>query len=331
MMKPSSASMVKPRNLLISLFLLSILSLLMALKCGTVAIPLTHFYNILWQQQNFYHQIIVLLRFPRVATAFITGGLLALAGVLLQVLLCNPLADPYILGISGGAAVVTLTMMGLGMAAIWQTGGAIVGALLAILLVFVLARSSGVWSSTRLLLIGVIVASGFSAIISLILTVSPDRALHGMLFWLLGDITYDKFPWLALIVLLFGIFCSLLWSRQLNVFSYGEKQAKSLGVNYQKLSFKLYFLSALLTATAVSIAGTIGFIGLIVPHMIRALGGRDHRYLIPGAVLLGGSLLTIADAVARTVIAPEELPVGVIIALIGAPLFLYLLLRGYQR
>lgn len=323
--------MLKPRSFLIGLLLLSLCSIFIALKYGTISISFANLFYYLWYHQNFYHQIIINLRLPRVGTAFTAGGLLGLAGVLLQVLLRNPLADPYILGVSGGAAVVTLLLMSLGMSVIWQSTGAVVGALLTMLFVFMIARGLGAWSPTRLLLTGVIIASGCSAMISLILVLSPDRIVHSMLFWLLGDIGYGRFPWAALVVLLTGLFIGMLWSRQLNIFSHGEKQALSLGVNYQRLSFKLYFLSAVLTAVTVSFVGTIGFIGLLVPHMVRALVSNNHYYLIPGSVLLGGSLLTIADTVARSVIAPEELPVGIITALLGVPLFLYILLRGYQK
>ena len=243
-------------------------------------------------QGSFTHQLIIEVRLPRVVTAFVTGGLLALAGTLMQVLLRNPLADPYILGISSGASVTTLLAIYFGIAYQWLPISAFVGALASMIVVISLAKSLGSWSSLRLLLTGIIVASGLTAVISLILILSSDATLHSMLFWLLGDISASKFPTLEIIILLMGMVISLLLARQLNILHHGEKQAQSLGIKTELLQFKLYFLSALLTASAVSLAGAVGFIGLIVPHIVRGFIGSDHRYVIPAAILAGGSLLT---------------------------------------
>lgn len=271
------------------------------------------------------------LRLPRALTAFAVGGLLALAGSLLQVLLRNPLADPYILGVSGGASVSALSAMLFGMGAAVIAVSAFGGALITILLVFLLARARGPSGSERLLLTGVILASGFGAIISLLLTLAPTSALPGMIYWLLGDLDYVQQPLAGIVVLAVGLGIAMTDARTLNVFARGERVAATLGEDPGRLRWKIYLLTALLTSVAVTLAGAIGFIGLLVPHLLRLLGFTDHRLLLPAAVLLGGSLLTAADTLARWLLAPASLPVGVVTALIGVPVFLFLLSRSGGR
>ena len=267
------------------------------------------------------------LRLPRALCAFASGALLALAGTLMQVLLRNPLADPYVLGISGGAAVAALGSMLLGVSGMWLTGSAFIGAMLSMLVVFGLARGDGSWTQTRLLLTGVIVASGWGALISFILVIAPEAQLRGMLFWLMGDLSGADAPLLSMTVMIIGLLVTLPMARSLNIMGHGELTAKALGVPVKPLRLGIYLLASLLTATAVMTAGSIGFVGLVVPHILRLLIGSDQRVLLPGAVLLGGSLLVFADTLARTIIAPGQLPVGVITAMLGVPLFLYLLSR----
>ncbi|MEO8305909.1 MAG: iron ABC transporter permease [Betaproteobacteria bacterium] len=270
------------------------------------------------------------LRLPRALAAFAVGGLLALAGALMQVLLRNPLADPYILGISGGAAVGALGAMLVGAAAL-VTPAALGGALLSTLLVFGLARTGAdraPWTSTRLLLTGVVVAAGWGALIALMLTLAPDAQVKGMLFWLIGDLGGATNATPALIVLAVALFGSLAFARDLNVLSRGEDAAAALGVAVVGTTFVLSALAALATAAAVTTAGSVGFVGLIVPHALRLTLGNDQRVLLPASVLAGGTLLVLADTIARTVAAPVQLPVGVITALVGVPVFLALLARG---
>ncbi|HEX5313788.1 MAG TPA: iron ABC transporter permease [Gammaproteobacteria bacterium] len=271
--------------------------------------------------------LVLSLRLPRSLAAFATGGLLGLAGALMQVLLRNPLADPYILGVSGGAAAGALIaiLVGLGTAAL--TGLAFAGALATTLVVFVLAHGRGSWAPTRLLLTGVVIAAGWGAAIALLLSLSPDATLRSMLFWLMGDLSFRSDWQLPLAVLAAALVLSLPCARPLNVLARGELQARALGVSVRPLTIGLYIAASVLTAVAVVEAGTIGFVGLIVPHMLRLAGGSDHRLVLPGAVLGGGTLLTVADLIARSVVAPRALPVGVITAALGVPLFLYLLLR----
>jgi len=268
------------------------------------------------------------LRLPRAVATFVCGGLLAIAGALMQVLLRNPLADPYILGISGGAAVGALSAISLGVAAVWVDAAAFAGALTAMMLVFGLAHGDGSWTQTRLLLTGVIVAAGCGAAVTLMLALAPDTRVQSMLFWLMGDASGAARPWPALGVLIVGLVLILPWARDLNVLARGEMSARALGVSVQRLRRVLYVVASLLTAVAVTLVGSVGFVGLIVPHLVRLALGNDQRILLPAAMLAGGVLLTVADTLARTVMAPQQLPVGVLTALIGVPVFLYLLSRN---
>jgi iron complex transport system permease protein len=270
------------------------------------------------------------LRLPRALAAFAVGGLLALAGALMQVLLRNPLADPYVLGISGGAAVGALGALMLGWGLL--TGpAAFAGALVSTVVVFMLARSDAErspWAPTRLLLTGVVVAAGWGAIVALLLTLAPAAQLKGMVYWLLGDLAGAASPGLASIVLAGVLVAALALARDLNALARGAHDAAALGVDVRTTAFALYALSALATAAAVTTAGSIGFVGLIVPHAMRLALGNDQRLLLPAAALGGGTLVVVADTAARTLAAPLELPVGVLTALIGVPAFLWLLNRG---
>ena len=272
--------------------------------------------------------LVLELRLPRTLAAFATGGLLAIAGALMQVLLRNPLADPYVLGISGGAAVGALLAMIAGLSLGWVSGSAFAGAMLSTLIVFGLAHGTGSWTPTRLLLTGVVVAAGWGAVITFLLAVRPSPELPGMLYWLMGDLSQARGSGLPWLVLLMVVVLGLPLGRSLNVLARGPMQAAVLGVSVHRLEWAVYLLAALVTAAAVTTAGTVGFVGLIVPHMLRLVIGNDQRLLIPAAALAGGLLLTLADTVARTVIAPQQLPVGVITAMLGVPLFLFLLYRS---
>ena len=270
------------------------------------------------------------LRLPRALSAFAVGGLLALAGVLLQVLLRNPLADPYILGVSGGAAVGALSSLFLGAAGVWVTGGAFAGSLLAMLLVFGLAGARGHWNPARLLLTGVVIAAGWGAVISFLLALAPGSTVQGMLFWLMGDLSRSGAVAPPLFTLAAGVLLALPLARALNLLGRGELAAAALGEDPARLKIMIYFLASLLTAMAVTVAGTVGFVGLVIPHLARLLGGSDHRWLVPNAVLLGGGFLVLADTLARWMLAPSQLPVGVVTALLGVPTFLYLLTRSQR-
>lgn len=316
---------------LVLLALLCLACLVLATALGSVSHSPAEWWYALTHPATREGELLWRLRIPRALAAFGVGAMLAVAGCLMQVLLRNPLADPYILGVSGGAACFALLSMSLGMAVVFMPVMALAGALVSILLVFGLARGSGPWSGTRLLLTGVVTAAGWGALISLVLATGPDNSLRGMLFWLMGDLSYARLPAWAIGVLLAALALVLALSRSLNVLAMGETTARLLGESTHVLLWGVYFLASLLTATAVSVAGSIGFVGLIVPHLMRLLVGSDHRILVPAAALFGGAFLVLSDTLARTVIAPRQLPVGVITALLGVPLFLLLLNRARLR
>jgi len=310
------------------LLLLSVTAIVFASASGSVNLSLDQWLHALTHPASEPGELVWRLRLPRAVAAWTVGALLSLAGCLMQVLLRNPLADPYILGVSGGAAFATLLGMTIGIASALIPLAALVGAAVSMLLVFGLARGEGPWSSTRLLLTGVVTAAGWAALISLVLALGSDSSLRGMLFWLMGDLGYATAPTWSLLTLAGVLLVCLGAARSLNVLAMGETTARLLGEPTHRLLWMVYLLASILTAAAVSIAGNVGFVGLIVPHMMRLLMGSDHRALIPAATLFGGFFLVLSDTLARTVLAPRQLPVGVITALLGVPLFLLLLNRA---
>ncbi|MGH8169544.1 MAG: FecCD family ABC transporter permease [Steroidobacteraceae bacterium] len=274
---------------------------------------------------NVARSVALAVRLPRTLAAFGVGSLLALAGVLLQALFRNPLADPFVLGVSGGAAVGALLAMMAGAAVLTIQGSAVAGAVVAVVIVHLLARSGG---TTRLLLTGVVLASACGAIVTVLLSIADASRLRGMVFWLAGDLEWAVDPWASALTALFAVTFAVLMARPLNVLAAGELRARSVGMRLEAWRSFVFVGCAVLTAVAVVSAGTIGFVGLITPHIVRlAFRTSDHRVVAPASALLGGTLLAIADTAARTVIAPAQLPVGAIMALVGAPLFIVLLRR----
>ena len=300
-----------------------------ALMVGSLPLaPLRVLAALLGQGDDLARQVIWTVRMPRALAAFAVGGLLAVAGALMQVMLRNPLADPYVLGVSGGAAVAALLGLMSGLGAQQLALPAFIGALGSTVLVFGLARGAGGANASRLLLSGVGLAAGWGALVSFLLAIADPTRLPGMLFWLMGDLgAVARPPWLALAVLVLLALAALPLGRSLNVLARGSLQAQALGVAVGKLQPLVYVLAALATALAVTVGGTVGFVGLVVPHLLRLVMGNDQRVLIPAAALTGGVLLMLADTLARTLIAPQQLPVGVVTALLGVPVFLYLLNR----
>ena len=316
--------------LLGTLATLSVLCLLLATSVGSGTVgPGDLLALMAGHADDAARQVLLDLRLPRALSAFGTGAALSLAGALMQVLLRNPLADPYILGTSGGAAAFALTAMMAGAGGLIVEFSAFAGALASTLFVFLIARG-GQWAAGRLLLTGVVVAAGWSALVSLLLAVSPERNLRGALFWLMGDFAFADSPATCLVVAFAGTLACVVLGRSLNVLASGDQQAALLGLPVRSMRIGIYFLSAVLTSIAVTTAGTVGFVGLVVPHLVRLVAGADHRIVVPGAALAGGTLLMLADTVARTVLAPRQLPVGAITALVGVPLFLLLLRRGQR-
>jgi iron complex transport system permease protein len=271
------------------------------------------------------------LRLPRVVLAFLIGGCLAVTGAALQALVRNPLADPYLLGLSGGAGLGAVAAIALGLGGAWGVPvAALVGALLAILLVYRVALVAGSVLDTRVLILGGVVVGAFAAsIMGAIMALSPAPEVRNALMWLLGS--FERASWRSVTV--FAAYAvvplAVLYARarDLDLLSLGDEPAHHLGTNVERAKRVLYVTASLLTAVAVSLAGIIGFVGLVIPHAVRLVLGHLHRVLLPAAFLLGGTLLVAADALARTVFEPVELPVGVVTALIGVPVFILLVRR----
>jgi iron complex transport system permease protein len=278
--------------------------------------------------------ILMELRVPRVVAGALVGAALALCGAALQALLRNPLADPYILGISSGAALgaVLAILFGLGSIALGAyavPAAAFSGALLTLLFVYFLARVQGRVPAQTMLLAGFIVSAFFLAIIMFLISWTSDERLFQVTFWLMGNLEYMAAKPLGGISLYLLIGSAVLFSRakDLNLASLGEETASELGVEVESLKKITFIFASLITGAVVSVSGLIGFVGLVVPHLVRMIWGPDHRFLLPASALAGAILLVLADTVARTALAPSEIPVGVITALGGAPFFVYLLRR----
>jgi len=322
-------TLVRPQLLFPALIALSVTAGIVALISGSADITAQQ----VWQSlagtaPDNIRTLVIDLRLPRALTAFGVGGLLAVAGVLMQVLLRNPLAEPYILGTSGGAAVAALLAMMFGLGATLVDFAAFGGAMAATLLVFAIAQGSGSWTPTRLLLTGVVLAAGFSAATTLLLALSPDQNLRGMLFWLMGDLNYAYTPARSLWLLATITTAGIIAARHLNVLARGDLQAAIVGLPVAGFRLIIFAVTALATAISVTTVGVIGFIGLVVPHLIRIVAGSDHRIVLPASALAGGTLLVLADTLARTLLAPRQLPVGALTAALGVPLFLILMSRS---
>ena len=273
---------------------------------------------------------IFLLRASRVAAGFITGAALACSGAVLQAMLRNPLAEPYVLGVSGGSALgAALAIFFGGAGALVLPASAFFSGLLALAVVYLLAHRGSSPSLYALLLSGVIIGSICSSLLMLIISIAPAEGLHSITWWMLGNLQVASFSLLAVSAsLVFAAFCGTwMMARELNALTLGREMAHHLGVQTRFAVASGLALATLLAASAVALAGLIGFVGLIVPHTMRVLAGPDHRRLIPASALAGGIFLMLCDALARSVAAPVEIPVGVVTALVGGPFFLTLLRR----
>jgi len=317
------------RRTLVWLVMLAVpISLAIALSQGSVDIPPSRVLAALFGGgDGIEREILWGLRAPRALSAFACGALLALAGTLLQALLRNPLADPYLLGISGGAAAGALTAMLLGAALALQHLFALAGAAVAAASVFAFSLRPSGWNAYRVILAGVALSAGFGAIVSLLLSLAPAAQVHGMLFWLMGDLSGATDPLPAWIVLGITAVLAQFQAAPLDLLALGEDKARSLGVAVLAVQSITFGCASLATMAAVLLGGSIGFIGLVTPHLLRLLGVHHHRLLLPLSAAAGGSLLTIADALARSVQEPVGLPVGIVTALIGVPVLLMLLAR----
>lgn len=315
----------------------SIATLLFAGMTGSIRVPLDQIPDALRQlasgQPDSLSASLLELRASRALVAFATGGALALAGLMMQALLRNPLADPYVLGVSSGASVGALLALLLSASVLVVDAAALAGAIGVALLLYLLARRdlrSGLAAeggASMLLLTGVIVSALCGSVVTLMLAIAPEGRLRSMIFWLIGDLAGAPLRLVPWLVLAGCLIFAMRNARAMNMVALHAENAVTLGVRVGALRKGLFFVSALLTASAVTSAGSIGFVGLVVPHACRFAFGPDHRVLIPAVALAGGAFLVLCDTLARTIVAPQQLPVGAITAMIGAPVFLYQLHR----
>lgn len=325
---------MKPAARLLLLAALAFAALLAAVRLGAVPLTLRQVVDGMRGTADPTTVAIVRrLRLPRAVLAAMVGGSLAASGATFQALLRNPLAEPYILGISGGAAVGAVFAIALGGVAASAgivSAAALAGALLAVVLVFRIAAVAGRALDTRILLLaGVVAGAFFNACILLALTFADADAFRSAIFWMMGS--FSSASWRSIGLLGGAMVPSLALltalARPLNLLAVGEETAAYLGTRVERTKLLAYGVASLLTAGAVAVSGVIGFVGLVVPHVVRMLWGADHRFLLPASVLLGASFAILADTLARTAVAPTELPVGVVTAFVGVPFFVYLLRR----
>lgn len=275
---------------------------------------------------------ILSLRLSRIVLGIVVGASLSVAGCILQGLLRNPLAEPYLLGISSGAGLGAVIAIVMGMGGTYFGINSLpfisfIGTILTMILVYNLAKIGGRIPVQSLILAGVIVGSVFSSILLFLISLSQNQMVHDAIWWLLGNLQiYDmKLLILVGLISIIGIIIASFFSRELNIIALGEDEAIHLGINIEALKKILFIVASLITAASVSACGIIGFVGLIIPHMMRLIIGPDHRILIPSSALLGGIFLVLCDTLARTIILPAEIPIGAITALIGGPFFIFLL------
>jgi iron complex transport system permease protein len=315
---------------------LLLLVLITSILLGAVQVPFADFWNILTGRikSGASYSIVAQIRLPRILMAASVGGALSVCGVVMQSILRNPLAEPFVLGLSGGAAVGSILFILLGLSI---TGGSFVfsftGAMLTLFVVLFLSKKRSGFSTTRVILTGVIVNAFFTAFIMFVITTTSDELLHAILFWLYGDLSGSAYVDVLIlsIVSLLAFAVVYLFARYLNILSVDEEFGQQLGIDVEKVKYGLLILVSILTAFAVSLSGIIGFVGLIVPHLMRMAFGSDHRLLLPASLIFGGVFMILADTAARTIIAPSELPVGVITAFLGAPFFLMLMFGKSRR
>ncbi|MCA9499740.1 MAG: iron ABC transporter permease [Nitrospirales bacterium] len=329
-------------------FLLAVVALWACLGFGTESIAFSRVWSILLGvlmgngpvtiETDPVSVILLQVRLPRLILAFFVGGSLAMVGVALQALLRNPLADPFIIGISSGAALgaAIAILFGVGIS-VWSVSAlpvcAFAGALLSLLILYRISSAGTGFSIYTLLLAGVVLNAIFSAFIMFLTSVADPNRAFGMYAWLMGSLTGPNFSTLGILSLYLGLGLIVLGTQaqSLNLLTLGEETARSLGVEVERVKQSVFVASALLTGAVVSFSGMIGFVGLIVPHAVRLVLCADHRLLLPVAGFVGGIFLMLADTVARTVLSPGEFPVGVVTALVGGPVFLFLLTNRNRR
>jgi iron complex transport system permease protein len=328
---------------IIGLLILLVVIVILAVTIGSVSIPFSMIIAILLSRlpgvdinptwSGTLETIIFDIRLPRVVLAGLVGSALATAGATYQGLFRNPLADPYLIGVAQGAALGAV--IGFLIPPAWHSLGfgiipllAFCGAVVSTAVVYNLARVGKTIPATTLILAGVAISALLASVVSY-LVISSGEKIHGIMFWLMGSFSLSQWSEviIALPYVILGVTIISLYARPLNLVQLDEEQAQQLGINVERLKLILLIAATLITAAAVSFVGIIGFVGIIVPHTVRLIWGVDHRFLLPLSVLTGAVFLILADMIARTVMAPTEIPIGVITALCGAPFFLYLLKR----
>ena len=351
---PANPAAIEPSNIYISGRRTRIYSLLglcaalivvgvVAASIGSVKIPLLTTFRILLDRlpfvdisptwQSTIATIVLEIRLPRVILAGLVGAALATAGATYQGLFRNPLADPYLIGVAQGASLGAI--VGFLLPTAWNISGfgiipllAFIGALLATVIVYALARVGKTLPVTTLILSGVALSALLGSIVSYLI-ISSGEKMHGIIFWLMGSFAMSQWSEIRVVLpyVAVGTAVIIIFARLLNVMQLDEEQAQQLGVNVERLKLILLAAATLITAAAVSFVGTIGFVGIIIPHAVRLIWGADHRFLLPLSVLTGAIFMILTDLVSRTVLSPTEIPIGVITAICGAPFFLYLLRR----
>ena len=343
-MRPLTVSRLLVRCGILAAILFAVV--IVALKFGAVPVSLyglgLDLIHVMLRQTSAissnYGMIVIDIRLPRILLAIVVGASLSVAGTSFQALLRNPLADPYVLGVSSGAALGAILALiaephlalSPAVTALFTPLGAFLGAAATITVVYFLGRREGQIDSGTLLLAGIVSASFLSAIIMFLMTTLTGRDFRGMAFWLMGDLSttlQESLRWVLGVGFVVATGAIYTTASDLNLLLSGEKEAMHLGVDVPRVRLVVYIAASLLTGLAVSVSGAIGYVGLLVPHVMRLIFGSDHRILIPTAAFGGAIAVVLADTLARTVVAPSELPVGAMTALAGAPLFLYLLRR----
>jgi len=336
-----------PTTVLIALLIALLAAVVLAVALGAVAVPPGDIARmalarlapgrlpVTWTPGD--EVIVFTLRLPRVVAAALVGGALAVAGAVFQGLLQNPLADPYIIGTSGGAALGATIALSLPVQALWFGFGlvpvlAFAGAMLAVLVVYNIARVGAKAPVVTLLLAGFATSSMLAAVMSFLMLVS-GATLRRIILWTMGGLAVTGWSQVTIVapLVLGAMLVAGLFARDLNAFLLGEEEAAYLGVNVERRKLTLLLLGSLLTGAAVSLSGLVGFVGLVIPHVARLVLGPDHRLLLPASALVGAAFLVLADLLARSLLAPTEIPVGIVTALIGAPFFIYLLRKSKRE
>ncbi|MDW8045557.1 MAG: iron chelate uptake ABC transporter family permease subunit [Nitrososphaerota archaeon] len=336
---------------ILSLLIINFFTIIVSLAIGSTYIPSTHILEMVFKRMQMvvgiptelldvdkiYEAIIFQIRLPRVLLASLVGGSLAVAGVVFQGIFKNPMADPYVIGVSSGAALgaSSVIILGLGYTFFGSLAITIFSFITATISLFIVYNISRVGSRipiTTLLLSGIAMGIFLSAIVSFLHIIAGEK-LHALVFWLMGGFSYAEWRDVQIIApfLSLGFTVVYIFSRDLNILQLSEEEAAYLGVDVEKTKRNLIIFGSLLTAAAVSVSGLVGFVGLIIPHMMRILVGPDHRILLPSSLIAGASFLVICDTIARIILPPIELPVGIITAFSGTPFFIYLLRKTRGR